>query len=166
MYHHIISKSGENKYDVYVNLIASPAGSYINRFPYIINLAKELLAATKLKGDYVAFDKDMGRIIGTTNIIDTTDKDSVYYAQSHKRKIYMPYAKNRQPVESNKLSVILKRDENGNYELSDIWIGPCSPPFPGEDKEASNSKDYWQSHALIQDTKFIKTNTITKTCPY
>ena len=165
MYKYVITQSPSG-YEVYVNLIASPAGQCLSRQPYIINLIKEVLANTKLTKPQTAIEHDMGRIIGNTDIVETTEKDTIYYAQPNKKNIFLRFAKNRHPSPSHKLTIIIQRDTDGNYEVTNTWIGPCSPPFPGDKKATTKSKTYWESHALVPDAQAVQSKTITKLCPY
>jgi len=165
MYRHVITAL-PNGYEVYANLIASSAGHYLSRQPYVINLIKEVLVPMNLTDSKVSIERDMGRIIGNTDIVETSEKDTIFYAMPYKKTFFSRYAKNRHPMPSHKLTIILERDTDGNYELSDTWIGPCSPPFPGDKNETDSSKSYWQTHALVQDAQVVQSKTITKICPY
>jgi hypothetical protein len=165
MYRYVIKESSSG-YEIYVNLIASSAGQYLSRQPHIINLIKEVLVPMKLSTTQMAIERDMGRVIGNTDIVETTEKDTVFYAQPNKKDVFSRYAKNRFPSPSRKLTIILEQDLDGNYEVSDTWIGPCSPPFPGDKKATAKSKPYWQTHALVQDAHSVQSKTITKICPY
>jgi hypothetical protein len=165
MYKYTITDSNA-KYLVYINMISSNAGHYLSRRPYVINLIKEALLNKPLNGDKICIEIDMGRAIGNTDIVSTEEKDTIYYAKPLKINTYYRFAKNKYPHPSRKLSLILKKDEESNYEIQDAWIGPLKPPFPGDDNESSNSKPYWQNHALVHDAKIIQTKTITKNCPY
>lgn len=165
MYKFMISQS-ETGYEIYINLISSSAGRYLSRHPHVINLIKELLVPMNLKGDHMIIERDMGRVIGNTDIVETSEKDTIYYAQPNKIKVYSRFAKNRFSQPSNILTVIVEKDADGNYEVIDTWIGPSSPPFPGDDKETENSKLYWHNHALVHDAQAIQSKTITKYCPY
>lgn len=153
-------------YEVYVNFIQSSAGQYLNRQPYVIKLVKEALVNKDLAGTRITLEHNMGRVIGVTDIIETGEKDTIFYAQPNKKSFFSRYAKNRYPSPSTKLTTILEKDQDGNYELSDIWIGPCSPPFPGDKNETPKSKAYWETHALAQDLQAVQSKTITKVCPY
>lgn len=155
-----------NGYEVYVNLLVSPAGRYISRAPYVLNLLKEVLTPMRLTKVRHSIEHDMGRTIGNTDIIETTDKDVIFYAQPNKKAVYSRYAKNRYPSPSQHLTIIIEQDTEGNYEVTDTWIGPCSPPFPGDEHEDAKSKNYWESHALAQDFHSVQSKTITKICPY
>lgn len=165
MYKHIITESAEG-FAVYVNLIDSEAGHYLSRQPYVINLIKEALTTVKLDKPRLSIEHDMGRVIGNTDIVETTDKDTIFYAQPMRKSVFSRYAKNRYPTPSHTLTIILERDSDGNYEVTNTWIGPLSPPFPGDDKAIASSKPYWQTHALVQDSQTVQSKTITKTCPY
>jgi hypothetical protein len=165
MYRYIITQS-KNGYDIYINLISSPAGHYLSRRPYVINLIKEVLSSTHISGARVVFEQDMGRNIGRTDIVATSEQDTIYYAQPIKTAVFSRFVKNRYPQPSQSLTIILQQDANGDYEVHNTWIGPSSPPFPGDDHETLDSKDYWKSHALVQDAQIIQSKTITKRCPY
>ncbi len=165
MYKYIIDES-RSEYQVYVNLINSSAGQYLSRQPYVLNLIKEVLGTVKLTSAQVSIEHDMGRVIGNTDIVETSEKDTIFYAQQNKRKVFTRFAKNRYPSPSRHLTIIIQKDSEGNYEVHDTWIGPCSPPFPGDENETNKSKLYWQNHALVQDAQAVQSKTITKECPY
>lgn len=164
MHKHIVAQSPS--YEVYINLIASPAGLYLSRQPYVMNLIREVLKTLELTTSRLTIEKDMGRVIGNTDIVETSEKDTIYYAQPVKKRTYSRYAKNRYPSPSRKLTLILERDGEGNYEVRDTWIGPNRPPFPGDDKATARSKQYWETHALVQDAQPVQSKTITRECPY
>ncbi len=165
MYKYAVAES-RNGREVYVNLIASSAGRYLSRQPYVINLIKEVLVSKRLSGPEIVVEHDMGRIIGNTDIVATNEKDTIFYAQPNKKTVFSRFAKNRYPSPSPKLTIILKQDSDGNYEISDTWIGPSSPPFPGDEKATPVSKQYWLTHALVADAQMIQSKSITKICPY
>lgn len=165
MYKYVIAESPSG-YEVYVNLIASSAGKYISHQPYVISLIKEVLTSMNLTDSQVSIEREMGRVIGNTDIVETTEKDTIYYAQPNKKKVFSRYAKNRYPLPSSTLTIILAQDMDGNYEVHDTWIGPYIPPFPGDENETAKSRSYWETHALVQDAQAVQTKTITKICPY
>jgi hypothetical protein len=165
MYKFMLDESND-EYHIYVNLISSPAGHYLSRRPHIIALLKELLADKPLRGEQIIIERDMGRDIGTTDVIATNDKDTIYYAQPIKSDVYSRFARNRYPQASNLLTVVVVRDSEGNYEVKDTWIGANHPAFPGDEHETTESKEYWQNHALVQDAQAIQSRSITKSCPY
>jgi hypothetical protein len=165
MYRYVM-KTMSDGHEVYVNLIDSSAGQYLSRQPYVLGLVKELSDSLKFENKSIFISRDMGRVIGNTEIIDTTEKDTIYYAKAYKKKVFSRFAKNRFPIRSSMLTVIFERDPGGDYELLDTWIGPQCPPFPGDERETSSSKAYWESHALVHDAQIVQNKTVTKQCPY
>ena len=156
----------DTSYSIYVNPISSAAGKYLSRRPYLFAVVKELAVATTLHGKRVVVEKDMGREIGTTDVVPTSDDDTIYYALVSKSDVFMRFAKNRDPLASSILTVIFEQDEKGDYEVSDTWIGSCRPPFPGEASETKKSKKFWQTHAFVHDSQAIQTKSVTKVCPF
>ena len=165
MYKFTIYKSDKG-YEVYINLISSSAGHYLSRRPYVMNLIKEALPTLSIKGDKVIIERNMGRGIGNSDVVTTSDNDNIYYAQPIKKVVYSRFAKNRIPNPSQTLTIVLQKDDDGNYEVSDTWIGNSRPPFPGDENETDDSKTFWETHALIHDAQIIQTKSITKNCPY
>jgi hypothetical protein len=167
MLKHIIATSPEG-HDIYVDLISSRAGHYLSRRPYVVALIKEALADQKLTESEspICIVRDMGRIIGKSDVVKTSDKDTIFYAQPNKIEVFSRYVKNLYPSPSRKITIILERDKDGNYEVRDTWIGAYSPPFPGDQRATAESKAYWRTHALVLDSQVIQSKTITKTWPY
>ena len=114
----------------------------------------------------IIIEQNMGRQIGTTDIVKTGINDIIYYAQPIKSEVYLRFAKNRYPQPSNTLTIIVERDSEGNYEVSDTWIGSKCPAFPGDKYETRDSKNYWQNHAFVKDAQAVQSKSVTKVCPY
>lgn len=165
MYRYTITESPLG-YEVYINLINSSAGIYVSRRPQIINLIKEVLTPMDLTSSPMQIMHNMGRVIGNSDIVETTEKDTIYYALPFKKKVYGRYAKNRNPSPSSELTIILGKDTEGNYEVHDTWVGPYTPPFPGDEHMTAKSKPFWETHALAQDEHAVQSKSITKDCPY
>lgn len=165
MYKFLLDETHDD-YDIYVNLISSPAGHYLSRRPHIIAIISELLSGRTLRGARVVIERDMGRDIGTTDVVATSDSDTIYYAQPLKSDVYSRFAKNRYPQSSRLLTIIIEKDSDGNYEVIDTWIGSHHPALPGDENATAESKTYWKSHAFVQDAQVVQSKSITKTCPY
>jgi hypothetical protein len=155
-----------NGVQVYVNLTRSPAAIRISQQPHILTLAKELLDSLKLKGPKVVIEHDFGRIIGNTDVVETGVKDTVVYAKKLRQATYCRFVRRRQMAPSQFLSMILVKDDTGNYELRDIWVGRQVPAFPGDEDATPESKLYWENHALVIDGQTLQLSTLTKTAPY
>ena len=159
-------EESDGRRSIYIDLISSPAAKYLSRRPYVINLIREILPATQFNGKRIVIEHDMGRNIGSTDIVKTNSNDLIYYAQPIKSQVFSRFAKNRYPQPSQLLTIIVEQDADGNYEVINTWIGPSSPAFPGDEYETAKSKVYWQDHALVQDAQLIQSKSITKDCPY
>lgn len=151
---------------VYVDLIESAAAESISQHPYLLGLIKELMEQTKLSGAKLYFDQDMGRNIGSSDVVETSEKDVILYAQALKSDSYKRFVKNGKPQSTQYISVVLAKDDEGNYELTNTWVGPLRPPQPGTDNETKAGRKFWESHAFILDREPIKLRTLTKTRPY
>jgi hypothetical protein len=155
-----------NGVTVYVDLINSQAGVQIARSPYMLGLLKELIGRTVITGKELQFDQDMGRAIGHESIVETSEGDSIIYAQKLKDATYTRFVKNGKPEPTQHVTLILRKDADDSYELIDTWIGRLTPPRPGSEHENADSKTYWATHAYVLDGEPVQSKTITKDCPY
>lgn len=151
---------------VYVDLIRSQAATYIAQQPRMLELVKKALSKTDAEGTEVTVEHNMGRAIGYNFVVTTTDSDTTFYAQLVKDSAYTRFVKNGKPRTTQYLTVILKRNEQNEYELHDTWLGRKRPPRPGTDSETAESLAFWENHAFILDNQPIQSRTITKTRPY
>ncbi len=164
MKHYITHTS--NGTDVYVNLIGSAAAERISRSPYLLVLVKELLSGKSIAGTTYSMEWDMGRTIGNSYVVETDAKDTIVYAQRLRDNVYTRFAKNARPKPTQYLTVILKKDDEGRYELVNTWVGRLSPPRPGSDDETKDSRPYWDTHAFVYEDEPLQHRTVTKECPY
>lgn len=162
---HLVTTTSNNV-SIYVNLTHSPAGARISRQPHLLNLLKEALAPLELTDTEIYIEHDMGRVIGNSEIVATTDKDSIVYARRPKSQTYIRLVKNRQFLPTNYLTIVLKQMDNGDYDLVDIWPGHKAPPFPDEEHATKDSQAFWADHAIVLDGQPIQAGTLTKDCPY
>lgn len=54
------------------------------------------------------------------------------------------------------MTIVLRKDSEGDYELWSAWIGPAVPQFLGDEFETAESRPFWRTHALVwgnQETK-------------
>lgn len=151
---------------VYVNLVRSPAAARIASQPYLLGLIKEALEPTSLTAAVIRIEQNMGRDIGYDFVAETKESDPIFYAQLVRQETYTRFVKNTKPLSTQYLTMILKRDESGQYELDDTWVGRLSPPLPGSYNETQESKSYWNSHAYIFDKQPLQLRTVTRVCPY
>ncbi|HEV7454100.1 MAG TPA: hypothetical protein VGO07_02470 [Candidatus Saccharimonadales bacterium] len=164
MTHPIVSTpKGEH---VYVDLVKSNAAANIALKPHLLTLVRQVLKQIQPEGDNVRMEQDMGHNVGYTSIVKTTDADTIIYAQLPYDPIYTRFVKNSKPPQTKYVSIILKRDDGGNYELQNAWIGKLNPPRPGTEGETAESRPYWAEHAFVYDGQQVQPRSVTKTCPY
>ncbi|MGI0133528.1 MAG: hypothetical protein ACREBW_01025 [Candidatus Micrarchaeaceae archaeon] len=165
MYTYMVGVS-RNGREVYVGIINSAAGRVFSRQPHLVHITKTVVETLDLAGGELCLTRDMGRIIGNTNIVATSPKDSIFYARQMKHTDTSRFVKNRSMEPSSELSIVLTEDANGNYELKEVWIGPACPPFPDASNAREESEAYWLDHALTAGSEQIDSQSITSTCPY
>ena len=152
--------------DVYVDLIKSQAARHIAEQPHLLGLVKEVIAYISPRGPEVIIERDMKRPIGYDFIVESTDKDTIFYAQITKDKNITRFVKNGKPTSTQYLTVILRRDaEDSTYELHDAWIGRIKPAQSGSADETTESKSYWTDHAVVYANQTLQTSTISKSLP-
>lgn len=128
-------------------------------------LVKEVLPQIVADGENQQIEFDLKREVGLSDLVETTDQDEIIYAKRIGREEYTRFAKNRDPVASTTVVVVLQKIENG-YELLSAWIGKSVPPFPGNKRERPESKEYWKNHALVWGRQSVVSGTETDKCPW
>lgn len=128
---------------------------HILETPDLIELVREALPTISVSNDaQVVTEYDMGRIVGTTTLVETTDSDEIVYAKRIGRDAYSRFAKHRQPVPCSSIVVVLRKGELGYY----LWTAMCARLLP---------KDAWvkdstfnQTHAMVYDETLIQLDTL------
>lgn len=162
---HIIGYT-QNNVPVHIDLISSTAAKQVSKQPYLLTLTAEALRRITLDKLNAKVELNMGRDIGYDFIVETSATDNVFYAQLLREDIYTRFVKKGQPTPTAYLSLVLERaHDDAPYNLSGVWIGRQSPPRPGEEKEARNSKVYWEKHAFVFENQAIQLRTVTKSVP-
>ena len=163
MRHHI-STTG-NGLDVFVDLVASSAAAQIAHQPHLLHLASSLLASSQVEGEHIWLEHDLGHTIGVCDIIETSPKDIIFYAQRSGSEAFSRFVKNRQLQQTSLLSLELTRLHAQAYELQQIIVGPPLPSLPGEGEE-TETRTFWENHALLWGDWPVKSRTTTRTCPW
>lgn len=151
---------------VYVNLIRSLAAEHISHQPQLLTLAKELLSSQTISGEVAAIEHDFGRTIGGSEVVETTEKDTIVYAKRLKHETFSRFVRKRQLKPTSFLSMSLKKWDDGSYEVSDIWFGRQMPAFPLDETATAESKSFWKSHAFVFEGQLLQFRTLTKEAPY
>ena len=162
---HLIGDS-RNGATVYVNLIQSDIAKQISWQPHLLGLVREVLAKTSLKGPEAIVERDMGRPIGYSFVVPTTDANKVFYAKLLREDVYTRFVRDVQPASTQFLTLVLNRNDDDSYALRSITVGKAVPPRPGSPNETDESRPYWAGHAYVFDKQSVQTQTLTKECPY
>lgn len=162
---HVIGRSQNDK-QVYGYLTQDPLAAVISRNPHLLTLIKETVSTFNLSRSTEVAERNMGRVIGYTDVVQTKPEDVVFYARQTKDGPYMRFVKNRKTESTTVLSLTLMRDDTGSYELHRVTLGKQSPSFPDSDSENSAAeRTYWENHAIVYNGQPIRGNTITKDWP-
>lgn len=156
----------KNGRKVYVDVNSSHASTHLQDSPELIGQIKSILIRTEVSGDNVAFQTDIDTAIGKSDLVETSDKDEIIYAKRKNRDIYTRFVKNREPVDTNFVTIILHKREDEDYNLFSAWVGPLVPPFPGDKMEHPDSKEFWSNHALVWGNQEIQPGTETTKQPW
>jgi hypothetical protein len=155
----------KNGCSVYV-MATSHAAMHFADTPELEQLVRELLPLLHAEGKNVFVENDMGRIVGHTDLVETTEKDEIVYAKRLHRKDYARFALRRDPQATTYVTVALNRRKSGEYNLVSAWIGGIAPPLPGDRRATADSKSFWKKHALVWGRQKIQEGTIAKTWPW
>ncbi|HSX08362.1 MAG TPA: hypothetical protein VLG11_05705 [Candidatus Saccharimonadales bacterium] len=151
---------------VYVDLKGSHAATHIADTPELLSLVRELLADLSLEDDNIYLDKDMGREVGLSDLVTTDEDDHIIYAKRLNRSNYTRFVQNRLAEPTRYVTVVLRKDTDGNYELWSAWIGAAAPQFPGDEHETPESRPFWQTHALVWGNQEVQPGTQVEYWPW
>jgi hypothetical protein len=154
----------KNNCPVYLDSEATNATLHIMETPNLLELVKEVVEGIELAEDNVALEKDLGRVVGETSLLETRDEDEIVYAKRLHRDKFSRFVKNKTLTPTSFLTVILRKTDDG-YNLWSAWCGKLVPTSPGED-EMPKSRGFWSNHALVYDEAIIQPNTVTTICPW
>jgi hypothetical protein len=149
----------KNGKEVYVNLETSHAATHIISTPHLLHLVKEVLENTNVDKDNLYFDKDLGRDVGTSDLVETTDADNIVYAKRLNRDNYTRFTHNRKARPTSFVTVVLQPNETEGYNLMSAWTGRAVPQFPGDEYETPESKPFWRTHALVWGNQAMQPGT-------
>ena len=96
---------------------------------------------------------DMGRIIGTSKCVPTTETDDVFYQNRPHRPWKTRFVRNRKPVPCSTVTVIFKRGMYNHIRILTAFIGKPAAREPGDPtlrspEEIAESNLFWSQHAL------------------
>jgi hypothetical protein len=156
----------KNGKTVYVDTQGSHAATHIVDTPNLLELMQEVVAGLAPNEDSVYIDKDMGRPVGLSDLVEIDETDKILYAKRLNRDNYTRFVLNRQAEPTNFVTVVICKDSESNYELWSAWVGRAAPQFPGDEHETPDSKAFWRTHALVWGNQEIQPNTEREDWPW
>lgn len=151
-----VSKNGEK---VWCDVENSNLRLHVIENPNLLACIKEAIEKSDLEGEKVALQTDLGRSIGLTSCVRTSDEDEIVYAKRIDREKYTRFVKNRKLVSTNHVVAILFKKPDG-YLLWSGWCGELLPQEPDGQGGTRTKRSFERTHALVFDEKIIQTDTV------
>lgn len=155
----------KNGFEVYVDMKLSHATTHFAHHPKLIDAVKKAISFVEPKEEVFRIEIDMKEEIGTTDLIQTTDKDEIVYAKRPLRAQYSRFVKNKNSRPTSWITIDLRKDGNA-YNLYTSFVGRLTPSFPGGNYLPEQSREFWSNYALVWETQEIVPGTETKKCPW
>ena len=130
-------------------------------------LLKEAISRIALGNE--AFCKirvDMGRIVGVSTCVATTDEDRICFARRLNRRGLTRFVRGRNAEACSSVILILKRIEPRGYLLITGFVGDNAEPEPWDEKATAQSVEFWSTHALIWGSEEVAPETETTVTPW
>lgn len=130
---------------------------HANVLPFLKEIIPNMTVADK--GGFIKTSIDMGRVIGVSDCVPTTQYDDIVYAQRVGRPGKTRFVKNRNPQPSSHVAVVMKR-VGDKFKLLTSFIGQVAEKEPFDksirtDEEFMQSKHFWDNHALVWGTQEV-----------
>lgn len=98
----------------------------------------------------VVFDEN----VGTCDCVSTSEGDEIIHATRVGRRGPTRFVKNKNVIDSNVYTVILKKVSDDTYTLITSFVGPKAEKEPWDrtivsEEEKNASKQFWSNHALV-----------------
>jgi hypothetical protein len=156
-----------NAKDVYFDPVASHAATHFADTEHLKQLVIQIIQAEILDEPVLLFHRDMGRIVGMSDLVVNDPSDTIMYAKRKNRDTYTSFNMSKAAQPSSLVSVGFVLQQDGNYELTSAWVGDAdAPAFPGDQKATESSKEYWTSHSLAWGNQAIVADSLTDQCPW
>jgi hypothetical protein len=135
--------------------------NHLASHPEVAALVPEVLA-TLTVADFTGRDLnkvvDLGRVVGISTCVETTDGDAIVFARRRGRKDGCTrFVRNREGNPTSTVVVRLFLNDQGLVALMTAFVGadapaePCSPSGRKDRGTWKSACTFWQSHALCWD---------------
>ena len=166
----LITKS-KNGVEVTFDPVHSHAATHLEDTPGLVDLVKEVVGGLALNGQEIAQHFDLGRIIGTCDVVSVSDSDKIVYGVRKNREDdgLVPFVQNREGDPCSCVAVHLLPQADTSYVLSSAWIGTFGEddePFPQSPAANERSVDFWNKHAFVYGSQETVPGTETPVKPW
>lgn len=151
---------------VWLDVEKSHATTHFADQPRLREFVEKLIPTLDEDTDQIRIEKDMGEVVGTSDLAETSEGDEIVYARRPRRVIYSRFVKGKEPTPTNWITVNLKKGKNGDYFLYTAFVGRNTPSIPGGDYLPEQSREFWSNHALIWGAQEVEPGTETTECPW
>lgn len=106
-------------------------------------------------------------VIGVSKVVAIDPNDKVFYAKRPKRFGYSKFVENREPEETNTVTVVLKQDEadSNTYILITAYSGEKAGLEPYDKRAGDGDREYWRTHAFVEKVTEYDDSTRTEVMP-
>jgi len=158
--------STKNGFKVYIDPERSHAITHFAHQPKLREAVEKIIPTLEDGPEMIRIEQNMGEVIGTTDLIETTDHDEIVYAMRPRRMVYSRFVKNKQPRPFSWITLAMRKTKNNEYAVYTAFVGRNTPSFPGGNYLPEQSKDFWSNHALVYEVQDIEPGSETSVCPW
>lgn len=152
----------------------SHKGDFLYDWEILIKLAMEEGKFNSLNKNFEVINIEFqGKNIGYCSLVKTAQGDEIIYAKRLNRNIYTRFIKNKRPILTNSMTIILNRNRKKSNEYYLITMFPGDESFKEPEdlnirtkEELIECLEFWEKHALTYDKSIIQENSVIDYCPY
>ena len=161
----------QNGIDVYYDPVGSHAATHLEDTPQLKSLVKEVIGQMTLEDDAIMANVDMGRVVGTSDVVNIDESDDIVYAVRKNRDDdgHVPFTKSREGEPCPFVSVQLTKLIGDSYVLDSCWIGTFTKddePFPESPRATERSREFWSKRAFVWGSQEIRPDSVLDNCPW
>lgn len=144
------------------NCLVYVAMEHLKQHESVLPYLQEALSKVWTHADaHIKVTLDMGRVVGKSDLVATTENDEIVYAVRTGRGWPTRFAKNRESHDSQFITVIMRRSGMDRYRLVTAFIGKGAEREPGDptlrtEHDLRVSEQFWANHALVWGSQEVK----------
>lgn len=163
--------TSKNGIKVFYDPVHSHAATHLDDTPQLKGLVQELIQSMDLEEAEIAKHYNMGRIVGTCDVVDVDGSDEIVYGIRKNRDEdgLVPFTKSREGDPCPYVAMHLIKQADGSYLLSSCWIGEFGEddePFPNSPLATERSADFWDKHAFVWGSQEIQPGSLQTDKPW